>query len=336
LSIDPAAERRSATSMPKRTNDFQRLIGVIQSHLDPGATVEEPAFLIDRVTKAEREVDIVIRGSVAQHPVVISVECRDRRRTDHVGWVEEMHGKHLPLPTNVLILASHSGFSDEAIKVAEVYGIRCFILDDVDPSSPDRLFPDTQSLWGKTWTVTIDRVEITVEASDGLPRETLNAYLGMGLFLGDRSPVASVGQIAEAFSRNPSVIERTAAEVKPEHTFLMFGWSGPLFGQRFYIEKREPLVLRPIERFNVIAKIAVTIHEFPLQYGLYGTVRVAWAKGDLLGKPMMIVATKDSTGQTRLTMKEFDVQGAPPLTPVASPGADEAPGAASSFDESVR
>lgn len=292
--------------MPKRTNDFQRLIGVIQSHLDLGAGVEEPAVLPDRITGAEREVDIVVRGSVGGHPVVISVECRDRARVDHVGWVEEMHGKHQRLATNVLILASHSGFSEEAIKVADVYGIRCFILDDIDPSSPDRLFPDTQSLWGKTWTVTIDRVEITVEASDSLPQEVLNAYLGMGVFLADRTPLASVGQFAEALSRDRSVVERAAAEIKPEHTFMTFGWADTLFGQRLYIEKREPLALRPIERFNVIARVTATAHEFPLQYGKYGTMQVAWAKGTMLDKAMIIVATKDDYGQTRLTMKELD------------------------------
>jgi hypothetical protein len=294
--------------MPKRTNDFQRLIGVIQSHLDPGVRVEEPAFLIDRITEAEREVDIVVRGSVGGHAVVISIECHDRARTDHVGWVEEMHGKHLRLPTNVLILASHSGFSEEAIKVAEVHGIRCFVFDDVDVSSPDRIFPDTQSLWGKTWTIGIDGVSITVDASGSLPRETGPASPDFQLFLEGGTPLCSAAEMVTALVNNDRLQERIAAEIQPQHTFLELGWIGPLLGHRIYLRREDPppSCMRPIERFNVVARCSVTVHPFPLQYGQYGGVRVAWGKGTMLGRLLMLVVTKDEKGISRLTMKELD------------------------------
>src|SRR5713101_7310908 len=109
--------------MPRRTNEFQSLIAVIQSHLDPGAAVEESVLLEDRITRTKREVDVCVRGNLAKQPVTVSIECRDHGRTADVTWVEEMNCKHSRLPTNILVLVSHSGFSLEAIRVADALNI---------------------------------------------------------------------------------------------------------------------------------------------------------------------------------------------------------------------
>jgi hypothetical protein len=97
--------------MPKRTNDFQKLIYVIKQNLADDAEVKESKLLRDLVTGAEREVDVCIKKPVGGHLVTISVECRDRERPAHVGWVEEMIKKHERLPTNVLVLVSAGGLS---------------------------------------------------------------------------------------------------------------------------------------------------------------------------------------------------------------------------------
>jgi hypothetical protein len=51
-------------TMPKRTNDFQRLIYLVRVNLADGATVTESKMLKDRITGTMREVDICIEGSV--------------------------------------------------------------------------------------------------------------------------------------------------------------------------------------------------------------------------------------------------------------------------------
>src|SRR5213593_2464141 len=71
--------------MPIRTNEFQRLIAVIQSHLDPGSTVTESAMLTDAVTDSQREVDVAVSGRVGGQAVTVSIECRDRSRGPDVG-----------------------------------------------------------------------------------------------------------------------------------------------------------------------------------------------------------------------------------------------------------
>ena len=99
--------------MPKRTNDFQRLVYLVRVNLADGATVTESKMLTDRVTNRKREVDVCIEGHVGQHPVIVSVECRAHKRIADVTWVDTMKAKHARLPTNALILASRSGFTTE-------------------------------------------------------------------------------------------------------------------------------------------------------------------------------------------------------------------------------
>ncbi len=65
--------------MPKRTNDFQRLVYLVQVNLADGATVTESKMLTDRVTKRTLEVDVCIEGHVGQHPVIVSQGFRINR-----------------------------------------------------------------------------------------------------------------------------------------------------------------------------------------------------------------------------------------------------------------
>jgi len=95
--------------MPKRTNEFQKIVFLVKKHVATGATVTESKLLRDRITGTEREVDIYVESVIAGHKVAISVECRDRGQRADVQWVEEMKAKHERLPTNALVLISSSG-----------------------------------------------------------------------------------------------------------------------------------------------------------------------------------------------------------------------------------
>lgn len=100
--------------MPKRSNDFQRLLYAIQASFASDATVTESGILIDKQTGAKTEVDIIVETVVNEFPVIISLEVRARKRPATVEWVREMLGKHSTLQTNKLILVSKSGFTKEA------------------------------------------------------------------------------------------------------------------------------------------------------------------------------------------------------------------------------
>ena len=115
--------------MPSRSTLIQRVVFQIQRQLAANARVEEAAFLIDRVTGVTREVDVVVRHQVADHEVVVAVECRDHRRKATVEWVEQMAMKHSALPTSKLVLVSRSGFSRQAMEKARSLGVDAYSFD---------------------------------------------------------------------------------------------------------------------------------------------------------------------------------------------------------------
>ena len=67
--------------MPKRTNDFQRLIVVIEQALaSAGASVAESPMVVNRALGDETDVDIIITHRVGGRDVRTAIECRDHRR----------------------------------------------------------------------------------------------------------------------------------------------------------------------------------------------------------------------------------------------------------------
>jgi hypothetical protein len=80
--------------MPKRTNDFQRLVYLIRTNVAGDSTVTESAMLTDRLTGSKREVDVCIDGEVGGHSLMVCIECRDHQRVADVTWVDAMKAKH--------------------------------------------------------------------------------------------------------------------------------------------------------------------------------------------------------------------------------------------------
>jgi hypothetical protein len=263
-------------------------------------------MLTDAVTGSQREVDVAVSGRVGGQAVTVSIECRDRSRGPDVTWVDEMQTKHSRLPTNVLVLVSHKNFTPEAKRAAGVYGIRYLVLDDVDPTAPDRLFPDVRSLWGKGWEITIDRVDVSVGALGELAPEHFRALPDNKLFLDDGTEFCSAAQFANVLFRSQRVIDTMSTDAQPEHGFVELVLDHPVAQERpICMQKLETLVLRPIERFRVVARCTVTVDEFPLRHGVLEGVRVAWGTGTILGRPAMVVATRASAEEARVTLRIF-------------------------------
>lgn len=116
--------------MPQRSNAFQKLVFLINSSLQENGKVVESALLTDKVTGENREVDILLSISVATYPIMIGLEVIDRNRKADVQWVEQMHSKHLNLPTDKVVLVSRSGFYKPALTKAHFYGIETITLEE--------------------------------------------------------------------------------------------------------------------------------------------------------------------------------------------------------------
>lgn len=100
------------------------------------AQVEESAMLTSRSTGIEREVDVVIRSTVARHEVIVSIEAVAHARKASIEWVERMAAKHSELPTSQLVLVSESGFTASARVEAETRGIVVLAPEDLAVSEP--------------------------------------------------------------------------------------------------------------------------------------------------------------------------------------------------------
>lgn len=116
--------------MPKRSNQFQRLVTLINGCLHESGKVVESALLAEKTSGAEREVDVLISIEIADYTVNISFEVRDRARKADISWIEEMHAKHEHLPTDKLVLVSRSGFTRPALDKAGFYGMEAITFEE--------------------------------------------------------------------------------------------------------------------------------------------------------------------------------------------------------------
>lgn len=115
--------------MPKRSNQFQQLVLLINNTLAGNACVTESAMLTDKISGEQREVDVLISTNASGYEVNIAIEVVARRRKADTPWVESMYSKHFSLPTNKLILVSESGFYTPALRKAEFFGIEAVTIE---------------------------------------------------------------------------------------------------------------------------------------------------------------------------------------------------------------
>lgn len=289
--------------MPKRSNDFQRLVYLVRLNLSEGAKVTESKMMRDRVTKRFREVDVVVEGRVGSHPVVVSVECRDHQRVADVTWVDMMKTKHDRLETNALLLASRKGFTPEARNVARSYGIELFSLEDVEVADIPAMLGPTGSLWLKSVTVAAEKVSVRVAPVDELATETVATSPDNLLYVEDGTELCQIRELVDRLLQSPHARD-LLAEGNEEHKWFELVWEPPKDheGRSLYMKKIVPEVLRPIESIRVVGPCKVEIGRFGIRHGKIGDVRVAWGKSVISGREAMAVATVTPSGDSKLSI----------------------------------
>ena len=119
--------------MTRKSREFELLVSRIESAFKPmGATVTSPDYLVDVETGEEREVDVSVKYQIGTVPVVITIECRDRSRTDDVTCIDGLATKRNSLRIAKTIAVSSSGFSKQALKKARLHGIETRITREID------------------------------------------------------------------------------------------------------------------------------------------------------------------------------------------------------------
>jgi hypothetical protein len=112
--------------------EFERLAAFVEEVLGPkGASVKSPDKVRDLLTKRKREVDASIRYKIGSVPLLITIECRKRGRSQDDTWIEQLAKKKEKIGAAKTIAVSSNGFSSSALKTAEFYGIETRIIKEV-------------------------------------------------------------------------------------------------------------------------------------------------------------------------------------------------------------
>lgn len=119
--------------MPKRSNQFQKIVTYIADQLAPlDATVKESVELPETgMSGVFREIDTLIEVGAGLTRVRVAVESRERSRKGDIQWVDDLIGKYALLPIDRVLAVSNTGFSPAAKLKAEVHNIELLSPQDV-------------------------------------------------------------------------------------------------------------------------------------------------------------------------------------------------------------
>lgn len=290
--------------MPQRSNQFQKLIYLVKQQVAKGSEVTESKMLPDSVTGTNREVDIYIESSVAEHTVCICLECRDRKRKADVTWVEEMKTKHERLPTNALVLISSSGFTKEAQKVAQIYGFELLSLEEVNTESIEKLFGNIDALLSKVFSLKPTKVVVGIAQTDELPPENIVTFPDSNIYKSNGEYLGTIKEIVEPILKADSIVKDLMKKGKEVHKGFSIEWQTPPCDNDdcLYMQKIEPLILRKIDFIRIYGKCSFEITQFPLKHSMLGNIRVSWGEGEFLGKSSILVATENKDGEKKITI----------------------------------
>ena len=296
--------RPCGSGVPARSNDFQRLVFLVKQQFQGATRVTESKLLVDLVTGDSREVDVVIEGEIAGLPVMASIECRDHQRTADVRWVDEMSEKHRRLPTNALVLASRSGFSDGARKAAERLGVQLLSLQENEDVDLKPLLTPGGHLWAKTFDLSVEKVvAITIEG-EGVPPKRVRLFPSNNLYATDGDYRGMALGMVEAFLRDPRIPERLARDATEEHKWFQFSVEGPTLktGSPVCLQELDSKRYVPIGSLEILGGCRVSVGEFRMRQGRLGPMQVSWGTADLDGKSAMAVMSVDDREQVHLTL----------------------------------
>jgi hypothetical protein len=287
--------------MSRRTNRFQQVILMIKRHLAPDAVVTESAMLLDVVTGYEREVDVVIESHSGGHRLLVKIECRDHKRRQHVGWIDEMFGKHRDLPPGVLVLASSSGFTKQARLLAGKRQIELLKLDS-SVGAAQSIADRASSLSVRTITLNPGLAVVDVESPNGERRQVnipphAKFYLEDGRFaltghdvvqklLADGIGDDSLHDIREAGPEQDSY----EIDLNPA-TFAMGSPDNLVY---LYMQRvGEDSPLWKVVRIQIVGSLKIAVDDVNWTHAVAGGTEVSYGDVEVLENNLLFVGTKN-------------------------------------------
>ena len=282
--------------MPRRTNEFQRLVYLVKQQAAAGAAVTESKMLIDRLTGSEREVDVSVETSVAGHPLLIAIECCDHRRDVDVTWVEQMKCKHERLPTNALVLASRRGFTPEAVRLAEACGIETLFLEEENTDTVGRLLGACGKIWKNFYQAQPTKVKVSVLPPDSTGPIVVRCHPSTQLVDTQRRDAGSVDALVAKLLGLTPIRAYFESQGKPEHHYFEFKWTLPAEADLF-LRKLKPDRLEQVTLLHVIGTLRFDPATFQMRQARLGATSFLWGVGSTFGNQVVAVASETPSGQ---------------------------------------
>lgn len=119
--------------MSKKSNEFQRLIFIIEKELSVGnIRITESAELYEYSSKSKRETDVLLECDDDGRKIKIAIECRDHKRIQDITWIDSLLGKYQDKRVDKIVAVSRSGFSKASLEKAHTYGIVPITYERID------------------------------------------------------------------------------------------------------------------------------------------------------------------------------------------------------------
>ena len=130
-----SADESTKKNMPKRTNDFQQLVDLLQRALAPkGAKITSSAMVPGSQSGNLREIDVLIETKVGPYNMKIAVEAKDHKRKLNVNDIEALIGKYFSgdFHVNHVVIVAHCGFTEGAQKKAAANNVELKTLTEAN------------------------------------------------------------------------------------------------------------------------------------------------------------------------------------------------------------
>lgn len=301
--------------MPKRSNEFQRLVAMLTMLKSEGATVHESVEIETLDTGRKREVDVVAVGTVAGHRTVVAIEARDAKRKQDVLWVEQAKTKFERLGANVKILVSSSGFTAEALDAATKFGIKTIRPGQVTPEFVGKIVNSATQAEYHHWVTLVKKTEIVVTL-DGQTdqREMVGTF---PIFTGDGVQVGMFDGLVEHVRKHHTqshqeLWDESARDGEEQYgtgkfQYLATGdYPDPKFnGQKLYVKGLDPAgheILLELANVIVTFEAKRIVADVSLRHGEYDGTYFSTGTGALGDAKVQLVYTETPEGG-------FDVVG---------------------------
>ena len=279
--------------MPKRTNEFQRLIVLIEKMLaDTGWTVTESKMVLDSATGEEVEIDIAIEGSPGGHPTLKAIECTARKRKATVEWIYMLIGKYSTLqPVDAVLAVSKSGFTPGAIRKAKMSKVRVATYEEVangdwlsDFFGDDSLYRVVSHIW--------QLVEIGIVVPiRGHSTESIDTDIAdCELFSADGLSYGRIKDIAPKLVEEKTVRDKLASQATQKVQSGSLEITASLRAGCYIITPDEQRF--PATQLIVKATSKAQVVPLDLKRAVYRDVPIATGDAESVGSPIQVVLTR--------------------------------------------